>query len=91
LELDKEMEGVAKPISETQVIGVPRMPFQHATIELDEEMEDVEKIGGTSTQPKTSRQPKISPTLLPTLRSWNLGQPHPWNLILSPRKHIPTK
>jgi hypothetical protein len=30
-------------------------------------MEDVEEIGGLNTQPKTLKQSKISPTLLPTL------------------------
>jgi hypothetical protein len=51
-------------------------------------MEDVEEISGTSTQLETSRQLEISPTLLLTLRSWNLGQLHLWNPILSPRKCI---
>jgi hypothetical protein len=43
--------------------------FQHAPIELDEEMEDVEEINGMDTEPETSRQLEISPTLLLALRS----------------------
>jgi hypothetical protein len=47
------------------------------------EIEDVKEVGGTSTQPKTSKQLKISLTLLLTLRSWNLDQLCLRNPILS--------
>jgi hypothetical protein len=50
-------------------------------------MEDIEKINGMNTQLKTSRQLKFSPTLLLTLKSWNLGQLCPQNLILSLGQH----
>lgn len=41
-----------------------------------------------NTQPKTSRQSKISFTLLQVLKSWNLGRLCPQNPIPSPRKCI---
>jgi hypothetical protein len=62
--------------------------FQHAPIDLDEEMEDVEKIGGTNTQLENSQQPNILSILLPTLQPWNLGRLHRRNPMLSLRKHI---
>jgi hypothetical protein len=50
-------------------------------IDLDKEMDDVEKVDGTITQPETFWQLKIPPTLLLTLRSWNLGRFCPKNPI----------
>ncbi len=70
LESNKE-EGSAIPLLKAQAIGtnkVPRAHFQHAPIDIDEEMEDVKEIGGTSAQLKTSKEPEISPMLLPTLK-----------------------
>ncbi len=70
LESNKE-EGFAIPLLKAQAIGtnkVPRAHFQHAPIDLDEEMEEVKEIGGTSAQLKTSKEPEISMMLLPTLK-----------------------
>ncbi len=53
---------------------VSEVHSQCAPIDFNEEMEDVEEIGGMNIQLETSRQLEILPTLLPTLRSWNLGQ-----------------
>jgi hypothetical protein len=75
--LDKEEEGVVRSLLEVQVIKTNKVPgasFQCAPINIDVEMEDVKEVGGTSTQPETSKQLKISSTLLSRLRSWNLGQ-----------------
>lgn len=46
-------------------------------------MEDVDEIVGTNTQLKTLKQLEILPTLLSTLRSWNLDQLCPPNPIPS--------
>jgi len=54
-------------------------------------MEDVEEVGGTSTQLESSRKLDILPTLLSMLRSWNLGRLCFLNPILSPGKHILTQ
>jgi hypothetical protein len=75
LESNKE-EGDVKPLLKAQVtrtIKVIKAHFRHTPIDINEEMEDVKEIGGTSAQPETSKQLEISPMLLPTLRSWNLG------------------
>jgi hypothetical protein len=61
-----------KPVLELQTIGnskILRTRFLQAPIELNEEMEDIEEVGGMTNQPKTSRQQEISLTLLPVLRS----------------------
>jgi hypothetical protein len=77
LELDEEEEGATKLILEAQIAKTNRVwggCFWHAPIDFDENMEDVEEIDGMNIQLETSRQLKISPTLLLALRSWNLGQ-----------------
>jgi len=69
-------EGDVKPLLKaqaTRTIKVIKAHFWHAPIDINEEMEDVKEIGGTSAQPETSKQLEISPMLLLTLRSWNLG------------------
>ncbi len=68
---DEEEEGTTKPQPEVQAGRTNRVlkaHFWHAPIDINEEMEDVEEIDGTNTQPKTLKQPKISLTLLLTLR-----------------------
>jgi hypothetical protein len=48
---------------------VSRACFQCTPIDVDEEMEKVDEIGGMNTQSKTSKQPKISPMFLSALGS----------------------
>jgi len=55
-------------------------------INLDKEMDNVEKVDGMITQSETSWQSKILPTLLSTLRSWKLGWFRPKNPIPLSRK-----
>jgi hypothetical protein len=65
-----------RPALEPHAIGNGRIPkacFWHTPIEFNEEMEDIEEVSGMNTQPETSRQLEISLTLLPVLKSWNLG------------------
>jgi hypothetical protein len=64
------------PILEPQAIGNSRILgvcFWRAPIELNEELEDIEEVGGMSTQLETSRQLEILLTLSLVLRFWNLG------------------
>jgi hypothetical protein len=58
LESNEKEEGVAKPQLEAQVARTNKILgvcFQHAPIDVDEEMEDIEEIGGMNTQLETSR------------------------------------
>jgi hypothetical protein len=92
--LNEEDEGVARLELKVQVARtskIPRARFWHAPIDLDKEMEDVEEVGGTSTQPKSSQRLDILPTLLSMLKSWNLGRLCFRNPIMSPRKHTLTQ
>jgi hypothetical protein len=76
LELDEEEEGVAKPQPKAKVAitsRVLRACFRSASIDINEEMDHVEKINGSSMQLKSLKQPKISLTLLPTLRVLEFG------------------
>ncbi len=70
-------EGAASPLLKAQAIRTSKVlkaHFWHAPIDINEEMEDVKEIGGTSAQLKISKQLEISLMLLLTLRSWNSGQ-----------------
>jgi hypothetical protein len=91
MELDEEEEGATKLLFEAQIAKTNRVwggCFWHVPIDIDEDMEDVKEIDGTSIQLETSRQLKISPTLLLALKSWNLGQLQPQNPILLLGKRI---
>jgi hypothetical protein len=66
----EEDEGVARAPPKTQAKGGDRIAIVHfwpVMINLDEEMDDVEKVNGTSTQLEISQQPKIPPMFLLTL------------------------
>ncbi len=57
-ELDEEEEGVAKPLSKTQITKTTRVSrtcFWCEPKDVDEEMEDIEEIDGTSAQLETSK------------------------------------
>ncbi len=72
----KEEEGIVGPLLEVQAKRTKRVlnaHFWHTSIDIDEELEVVEEIGGMSTQLQTLKQSKISSTLLSELQSWNLG------------------
>jgi hypothetical protein len=76
LKLDEEEEGVSRPVPKVQVVKSSKvlgMYFLCAPIDLDKEVVDIEEITKIRTQPKTLRQLDISPIMLPTLNSWNLG------------------
>jgi hypothetical protein len=82
---EKEDESVVKIPLETQAIGgtkILRARFRFTLIDLDKEINDIEEVDGMNTQLETSRQPKIPPTLMSTLQSWNLGQLYFRNPIL---------
>jgi hypothetical protein len=70
-ELDEEEEGASRLIPKVQVVGSSKV--QCTPIDLDKEMQDIEEINKTRTQLKTLRQLDVSPTMLPALKSWNLG------------------
>jgi hypothetical protein len=58
LDSKKTDEGVVKAplkIQVTRGTRISRTHFWHALIDLNEEMDDVEEVNGTSTQPETSR------------------------------------
>jgi hypothetical protein len=57
-------------IKSSRILGVC---FWRAPIELNKKLEDIEEVGGMSTQLETSRQLEILLTLLLVLRFWNLG------------------
>ncbi len=66
----EEDEGDVNTPLETQAARGKRflgMRSRQTPIDLDEEMEDIEEVGGMTTQPKTSHQLEISLTLVPTL------------------------
>ncbi len=93
LDLEEEDEGATMSPLETWSLGGTKIPGVHSQctpINLDENMENVEELDGTSAQPKTSWQPKpkMRPTLLLVLQSWNLGWLHPKNLISLPGKGV---
>jgi hypothetical protein len=82
---EKEDESVARVPLETQSIGGTKIlgvRFKLTLIDLDKEINGVEQVDGMNTQLETSRQPKIPPTLMLALKSWNLGQLYIRNPIL---------
>ncbi len=61
LDLEEDDEGATTFPLEIRTLGgtkVPGMLYWCAPIDLDEDMENVEELGGTNTQPKTSLRSK---------------------------------